>query len=303
MKEIKIRDDAHWHTLRAKNVGASEVAALFGCHPNLSHYALWSVKAGRVPPPTVTGNRPKWGRILEAVIGAAFYEDGHCAEMPERCGYIMHPSVPGMGCTPDFILRNEGAIVECKNVDWLIRKRAWGDEPPMHILLQLQAQLACTGLGHGYVVALVGGNELVHWRYERREKLIAEIEQRVRSFWLSICRGDEPPIDGHPATLAAVKDSAPIGDNSAVELFEDEFAEACAMHANAREAMKRMDVERREAEARIIRMLRGAQRGYGLGWSASLVEVPGTPDREAKPGEIIKGRKGSVRVNVREATR
>ena len=75
------------------------------------------------------------------------------------------------------------------------------------------------------------------------------------------------------------------------------------MHANAREAMKRMDVERREAEARIIRMLRGAQRGYGLGWSASLVDVQGTPDREAKPGEIIKGRKGSVRVSVREATR
>lgn len=303
MSEIQIKDPAHWHALRAKTVGASEVAALYGCHAHTSLYALWQVKAGRIPPPNVTGDRPKWGLRLEDVIAQAFHEEGHCAEMPQRCGYFVHPKVAGLGCTPDFLLKRDGAVVECKNVDWLVRRRQWGHEPPLALLLQVQTQLACTGYDHGYLVALVGGNELVHWRFDARPKLIADIERRVKVFWDSIAAGEEPPIDGHPATLAAVKDFAPVGDNSEIELFEDEFAEACAMHANAREAMKRMDVERREAEARIIRMLRGAQRGYGLGWSASLVEVPGTPDREAKPGEIIKGRKGSVRVTVREATR
>ncbi len=44
---------AEWHAQRARNVGASEIAALFGVQPDyaLSHYALWHVKAGKAPPP------------------------------------------------------------------------------------------------------------------------------------------------------------------------------------------------------------------------------------------------------------
>ena len=303
---IPIRDAAHWHELRRRNVGASEVAALFGCQPDyaMSKWTLWQVKAGLMDPPAVTSDRPKWGLRLEQVIADAFCED-HGHGPAERCGYAQHAYHPHikLGATPDFLLA-DGGVLETKNVDWLVRRRSWGDEPPMHILLQLQAQLACTGREWGIVAALVGGNELMHWRYDRRPKLIAEIERRVCEFWWSIDHGVEPDIDGSESTYAAVKARLPHAeDNSAIECDDIEFAELCVQVTDAKAEIKRLDAVRRECEAKLMHRIAGARRGYGMGWSATLIERAGTPEKtitEDMVGQTLPGRKGSVSLQVRE---
>ena len=307
---IPIQSEEHWHSLRKANCGASEVAALFGCQPDyaMSHYTLWMVKSGRMDPPQINGERPKWGLRLEEVIATAYCEEVGLTW--ERCGYAQHPTVRGLGATPDFIIAGsspEPSILETKNVDWLINKRQWGDEPPMHILLQLQAQLACTGYDGGVVAALVGGNELKHWRFERRPKLIAEIERRVMDFWRSIDEGREPPIDGSKSTYSAVKAMMPeAGDNSSVEMVDDwEFAELCDSVAEAKAAIKERQESLRKAEASLMQRLSGAQRAYGMGWAASIVERKGTPERvitEDMVGQTLPGRKGSISLQVREIT-
>lgn len=218
MKIIPWETEAEWHEIRQKHVGSSEVAALFHSAPEdepryiQSHFSLWQVKAGRMPPPEVNSKRTKWGLRQEAVIAEAAAEE--YGWTIEKGVYVSHEKVRGLGASLDFIIR-EGkeveqfggpGVLECKNVDWLIHKRQWTDgEPPMHILLQHQHQLAATGFAWGAVVCLVGGNDLRRYDYERHDKTIKQIEKRVSDFWLSIDRDEEPPIDNRPSTTAALQ--------------------------------------------------------------------------------------------------
>lgn len=305
MTIIPIESREHWLSLRSRNVGASEVAALWGCQPDyaMSHYTLWQVLAGRMDRPQVDGERVRWGVRNEPAVAVGLYED-HGIGPAERCGYAQHPTIRGFGATPDFILP-DGRLLECKTVDWKIHKDTWGGEPPMHILLQSQAQLACVPDAPGVVVAaLVGGNELRFWEYGRRPRLIADIERRVTDFWRSIDEGREPPIDGSVSTLAAVKDTYRSGgDNSAIELDNLDFADLCAQHQDAKAAIKAHTEMARECEAKLLKMLSGAQRGYGLGWRASIIERKATPERvitEDMVGQTLPGRKGSISLQVRE---
>jgi hypothetical protein len=67
-------------------------------------------------------------------------------------------------------------ILEVKTADWLVRKQ-WGDEPPMHYLVQSQAYQGLDGVAWGDVLVLVGGNKLERFCYDFRPKIYAEIER------------------------------------------------------------------------------------------------------------------------------
>ena len=144
-------DPAEWHTLRARHIGASEVAILFGAQPDYMPglNALWQIKAGRVPPPQVDNPRTRAVLALEDVITALAVEQNGWEVLPGQ-----YASRDGFGATLDRIIAAPGptdegcegpGVLELKNVDWIAHRRTWGDEPPLHILLQLQAQLLATG--------------------------------------------------------------------------------------------------------------------------------------------------------------
>lgn len=305
-------DRDEWLALRRQNVGASEVAALFGCQAahQQSHWTLWQVKAGRIPDPFVGNERVAWGLKLEQVIAEAARER-HGWYAVVRAQYVQHETVAGMGCTPDFYILDGGkavALLETKNVDWLVRKRQWGDEPPMHILLQLQHQLACTGKPRGCIAALVGGNELRTYEYERRPKLVAEIERRVTEFWRSIEEGREPPIDGSASTADAVAALYPHddGDDEPADMTGDnELPDLCARLL--RLSIERRDLQTAEQAARsaILAKLGDHRAARCMGFVLRAARSRDTPDRVIAPemvGETIKGRAGSRRLTVREMT-
>lgn len=104
-------------------------------------------------------------------------------------------------CTRDFISADGSFIVQTECVDCLEFKRKWaakGDvitEAPMHILLQVQHELACTGLSKAWLVALVGGNRLLRMIVEARPVTQQKLCDAVISFWDSIEDGREPDPD------------------------------------------------------------------------------------------------------------
>lgn len=289
-----------WHAARATVVGASEVAALFGCQPPyaLSHWALWQVKAGRMPPPVVSGPRPKWGLLLEKAIASAWAEHQNEPVEIARAPWVRHPTVR-LGATPDFFAGADG-LLECKNVDWLVFQRTWDGEPPEHIILQMQAQLACLPEREWVeCAALVGGNDLKTWRIQRRPKLIAEIERRVAAFWESIDLGEEPPIDGSDSTADALRAIYPTDDGSVIDL-PAELADVCAdflAHGAARRAAAAAEQECRN---QLLAALGSAREGVLPGWHVRATTINPVPDRVAELGEIIKGRAGSRRLSAKE---
>lgn len=204
---IPVSNEAEWHALRAEHVGASEVAALFGCQPDyaMSHYQLWQVKSGRIPAPEVDGPRVRAGKILEAGI-AQLVALEHDLKIEQWAGYAQSDSCEGLGCTPDYRMWDDGAegLLEIKWVDGLVYKRTWtNDEPPLHIQLQLQTQLHVTGIPSGAIGALVGDKPMIFYS-DYRPKIGAEIEKRVAAFWADVKDGKEPAVDGSDATAAAL---------------------------------------------------------------------------------------------------
>lgn len=303
-----VHDSEEWHAIRAKNVGGSEVAALFGCQPAyaLSHYALWHVKAGNTPPPEVTGDRPKWGlRLEEVVAGAAAEKEGW---LVTKGGYASDETTPGMGCTLDWIVVDRGTgddgCLECKNVDWMVHKRSWtDDEPPLHILLQLQHQLACTGYSWGCVASLVGGNDLRLYHYKARPKLIETIRRRVTEFWQSIEEGVEPPVDGSSSASAVLRSLYSEVVDDAIDMSaSNEWRGAVVEFIGAGAALKSVKASYDEAKNRVAALLGGHKRGYGGGYAVNTAITAATPDRPAKPGEIIRGRAETRRFTAKETT-
>ena len=168
MAQLQVKDETHWHTLRAQHVGASEVAALFGQSPFLSKWSLWQYKADRVPPQELNEERLLWGTMLEPVI-AAVIADKQDWQIQKVHRYITHPQVKGMAASLDFEIINHengpGAF-EIKNVSGWSFKQSWtlneaGElmEAPLHYELQLQHQLACTGRQWGAIGVLVDGQK------------------------------------------------------------------------------------------------------------------------------------------------
>jgi len=185
--------------LRPHHVGGSEVAALFDLHPFLTRFELWHRKKGNLPEDDLSDNdRVFWGTVLEPAIGAGISErTGWPLQKVHR--YAQHPSIAGMGASPDFEIldhpRGRG-LVQVKNIDGLVFRQAWEDgKPPIYYQLQLQHELACTGYSWGALGVLIGGNKLEIFDYPRHEPTISKLEREVASFWQSIAANDEPHPD------------------------------------------------------------------------------------------------------------
>ncbi len=239
-------DDA----FRAAHVGASEVAALFDQHPWLTRYQLWHQKAGNIGRPDFAGNeRVEWGVRLEPVIIQAACD---------RWGYRPIETPPalsngrGLGGHPDKIVmcpERGRTVLEAKSVDWLVAKQ-WGDEPPLHYLLQPQSYMGLDGAEHADLIILVGGNELRRLQYQFRPVIFTDIEARVAEFWRSIHAGDEPPPD-YKRDGKTIVDVFGTPTNDMIDLRHDRRADELAIEyldakAVADEASSRADAAKAE---------------------------------------------------------
>lgn len=303
---------AEWHAIRLKHIGGSEVSALFGVAPAyaLSLYALHQVKAGAAPAPPVGGERVEWGIALEPFIArAAAKRKGWKLHDPV---YAVDDTTPGMGSTLDYIMEagpeeiadgmTGKGVLEIKNVDSQVYRDSWlNDEPPFHILLQHQHQMACAGMQWGVIAALVGGNELLTWRYRVKPDLIGAIRQRVAKFWADIRADNVPDVDGAESTADVLRSLYPEVVDDAIDMTENnEWGEAVAGFISAQKAKKAATQDYDEAKNRVVSLIGSHKRAYGGGYSVSVVVTAAKDDRQAMPGEIIKGRAESRRYNAKE---
>ncbi len=195
MTNIAVSERKNW-------IGASESAALFGLSPYTSLFELWHQKVGNIPSPDLsTDERVNAGQFMEPSIAAwAAHKWGW--PIVNIKDYRQSASVNHMGCSLDFETVDGHEPVEIKNVDNLIfRDGDWESEgdtildAPMHILLQVQHQLACApGLvpERGWLIVCVGGNKLYRMEVPRHDTMIGRIESEVREFWDSVAANEEP---------------------------------------------------------------------------------------------------------------
>lgn len=322
MPETTYTDREQWLELRRHNIGASEVASLFGCQfqdaPSL--FELWQIKSGRLSERQLSGDRIDAGILYEEATAKRAAKTLGLEIL--KSGYWTHHRIKGMGCTPDYLcMAKFGGIawdwlleqginpenvgnLECKTVDWLEHKRSWAGEPPLRVLLQDQAQKACIECDWGILFSCIGGNR---WEYEftkRRPDTIRAIESKITDFWESVRTGTVPDIDGSKSTARALAALYPEDDGEApVDMTADiDMAHLCAELTTARNLRKAYEEDERRASNRLLAKLGEHRSAYSSGWTITAKTVQEIPDREAKPGEIIKGRRAYRRLSIRENT-
>lgn len=276
---VEIRDRDHWMELRSKTVGASESAALFETVTNESVLAedveddldyeeggepvspyqsplmLWALKTGRITAkPRRTSNRIEWGTTLEPIIAERIaLKKGWTLRRPP--GYYIHPKIPRMGASLDFEVETDGTgrfhPLEIKNVADTERwkwKNAVGEwVVPGHIMIQVQHQLAVTGLDMAYIGVLFGGNDERVFEVPRDEALIAEIEAAVTEFWQYVDNDQQPETNIDRDGWVIRRLYAHADPEKVLDWSEDESAQelvALLKHHTAQQNFHKKEIEK-----------------------------------------------------------
>jgi hypothetical protein len=193
-------------------------------------------------------------------------------------------------------------VLEVKTVDWLQAKK-WGEEPPLHYLLQNMAYQGLAGCVRGDMIVLVGGNELRRFQYDFRPAIYADILARVAAFWQSVEAG-KPPKPDYTRDGATIIET--IGDpgDTLIDLSRNNRAGILACEfLDAKSRAKAADLEAETAKAELLEIIgeNGTAKleGYRIGCGMTKGSA-GTLITEEMVGTHVGARKGWRRFDVKE---
>ena len=251
-----------WLAARLTGVGASEAAALFGCHPFLSTFSLWAAKSGLVEPEG-RGDLEyvEWGHLLQRVIADRWAAKNNVGLIDLGQYHISRsPKYPHVFATLDYL--GNGRPVEVKNVG-LHNAHEWVDGAPLHCQIQAQVQMMCTGVSSATLVALIGGQRLVAVEVLANEDFHAEVAAASEAFWLSVLERRMPPVDGSMATSRALR-----------ALYSSDSGETVQLGEVASTAWRMLELARKDEAHAAGRKLQAENELRALMGSATFGELP-----------------------------
>lgn len=309
--KIPIKDDSHWHDLRAKHIGGSEVAALFGRSPYQTPWQLHMTKAGKLDMPfdeTFT----RAGKYFEAGIAEWAAEKWGMTIHKVR-DYYTDDETPGMGATLDYA-DADGVPLEIKFTHYA--KDDWkyeGDlitEIPQQYVFQCQHQMACYGGEYAWLVAFIKG-EPRRMKVRRNEEIIASIRRRVADFWAAVREDRPPPVDFKEDgdTIAHLLYGGGFRDVE-LEEMDDVFAEYMKAQAEVKRANERAKVLKTMILAEVERVTHGVNEPTKKAvvragrYRMTLTRVDENPGKLVTAdmvGTHVGGKKGYLMVRATEA--
>lgn len=261
MQTFNPKTREEWLQLRLHDVTSTEVSALFGVNPYLTHFELWHQKKNQEIIEIDPNERMKWGTHLENAIAKGVAEDNDW-KIRRMSEYGRDP-LTRMGASFDFeILMVSKRILEIKNLDSLVFKEKWVEEDgeieaPPHIEFQVQQQLAICGYLDAVIAALIGGNRVVLLYRSANHEIIEELREAVKDFWISI-EQDKPPkpdFDRDARMIASLYNHAEPGKVLFGEQVTDEMRELAKKYAMAGKREKVAVSEKKAAKAELLTLI------------------------------------------------
>ena len=231
-----------WLDFRLNTIGASEISCLFNLNSYKPKLELWYEKAGKVAN-SFNGNiMSRAGLFLEDFIANEFVREVG-VEVEKANHIVTSATIKGMSATPDFYIVENGkrtGVLEIKNVCAEAYEYLWiDDNPPISYQLQMQYQLACTGLKKGTVCAFIGGRELkiVHYVYD--EEVISRMEKAVVEFWESVEANRPPEADADRKVYSVLRKAYPVKKDSMIDMTGNKKLDSsCEAFIKAKENKK-----------------------------------------------------------------
>jgi putative phage-type endonuclease len=253
---------AEWEEFRKNGLGASDVAAILGISPWKSSLQLYHEKKGNVATGGGETFARRLGLMLEDPIAQLYSEKtNRKVERPPAGKFAIdvHPSRPYMMASLDGVQTPapEGedptiggtGVLEIKTAG-IGKAEAWRNEAPIDYQVQVQHQLACTGLQWGSIAALVGGVSLFWSDVKRDEEFIEILEAACAEWWRKFELNEEPTADGSETTKEFLKRLYPIDTAKSVAL-PVEAIEWDAQRMAVKDEIKKLSARQLEAENKI----------------------------------------------------
>jgi putative phage-type endonuclease len=289
---LKFSNREDWLELRANDVTATEVSALFGVSPYMSKYQLWHQKKTKTVEGVEETERMKWGTRLEDAIAKGIREDlGLGGSKVDR---YYRDTVLKAGASPDWqLLDNDGDVhvLEIKNVDGFAFKRGWkilddGEVvAPLHIELQLQQQMMLMNCRSGVIGALVGGNNVQILRREANGELIDAIKKKIQNFWASI-EANEPPEINFEDDYDLIMDLSRESDKGEPINASLRVCELIAEYNNLKTVADKADKKIKAIKAEILHEVGDHALVHGDGWKLDTKLIGGS-DGKAITADMV----------------
>jgi len=137
-----------------------------------------------MPTEGYTNSAMQWGNEQEPVARSTYEFMRDCAV--ELAEFVDHPKISMSGASPDGLIGGDGLIeIKCPQTATHI-ETLQGAAVPGKYIAQIQWQLACTGRAWcdwvSFDPRMPANMQLFVQRIERDDKLIAELEDHVRTF-------------------------------------------------------------------------------------------------------------------------
>lgn len=221
---LDTRNRGRWLRLRREGIGGSDAAAILGLDPRHTAWQLWLDKTWQLPDEELSAEQAEWiefGHAMEGVIARIWSRRQQIPGRVVKAGMLAHTDRPWQIVNLDRLVTDCGAgegpcVFEAKNRSAWVAKD-WGpigsDQVPDAAAIQVQHALMVTGLGHGHLVAAIGGNHLRWYRIDADPVLHKTLLDEESWFWHDhVLAGIQPPIDATERTgkiLARLWDADP----------------------------------------------------------------------------------------------
>lgn len=242
--------------IRSTGIGASEIAAVVGLNRYKGPIDIYARKLNLVPDDEA-GEPARWGLRLEQVIAEAYAEsEGIAPTLLIQPGTLRHPEHPICLATPDRIRCDSrenhhsrwDRNVQIKTASLRVAGR-WGeadDDIPEEYLVQVQYEMAVTGLASTDLPVLIGGNEMRVYRLRADAELQDSLIHQAERFWRDhVEKRVPPPIDGSEHWTSFLKARFPRDERPLLPAT-DEARELLIQLAAYREALTEAEEQEKQ---------------------------------------------------------
>lgn len=256
-----------WIRERSKSIGASDAAAILGASPwrsKLDVYAekvlaLDSIDAGVAPPLVVETEEMEWGTALEDPIAQKFAERTHLIVAAPTPFSLYRPTDLQIAhATPDrFLMKPDRQFVDAESGLLEIKTTAgwkaeeWEDDAPLHVTVQIQAQMFVLGLSWGYVTVLIGGQKMRSFEVQADPSFHELLADEIRRFWKTHVEARNPPEPRSAEDYEAAKRLYRRSHGGEIELPSQYVPDVDAL-VSAREAKSGAEKLEKQVAARLI---------------------------------------------------
>jgi predicted phage-related endonuclease len=298
-------DRGKWLEARGRGIGSSDAPTILG-YGYESSLELWGRLTGKLQPKPSNDNlRMRFGKAAESFIHGeteqalrtTLVHPGDFTVWRSTARPWQSATIDRLVTKPDADLRQALARMKKRTqaaaLERLVRRgviagpgefktvsgfavnggtrdelSGWGEEPPAYVLIQVQHQLAVTGLSEAWVSALVGsGDELLTYHLAAHPGLQERLLEAEEAFWRLVQEDRPPAVDGSDKTRQALSDLFPADDGGEIVLGP----EFVAVH-------QRLELAKgREAESKKARTEAENEIKLAMGTSTRAVVVAPEP--------------------------